>query len=358
MVKVVVIDDGVVPGFLPIPPLSSCLEISDGKVQNQVNFPTFITHGTNCASILERLDAPCEIVSLKVLDKRGRGLIGNLVTALRWCVDNGVKIIHASLGTANYYDFSSLSPVLASLCEKNTFIIAACHNTCLPAYPAAFPGVLGVESDVTGTLNRDEYVIRKDDRTSNYIFTVGVNYLYKAPSGHIYKDQHSNSFAAPVITAYVSKLLEKFPNLSLNECIILLKQTASKKIIDLPYYEKVVLHGESETIPVISICGEVTLFKDCLEIIRDSGYRVAAFSDQCEIPLAEYTNVLGDNFWKIIEKIYQPNIIAIHSKKNHTINSDLQIEENMISFNNINFQFSSAAGLKKLIDQILSKWAA
>ncbi len=95
-------------------------------------------------------------------------------------------------------------------------IIAAYNNKRIYTCPASFDNVIGVKCDTTGTLKRSEYIY-------NTYSLDGIEVIANAKhniidnSGMVYTTSICNSYATPVVTALVYELIEKYPDITINE---------------------------------------------------------------------------------------------------------------------------------------------
>ena len=103
------------------------------------------THGSVCYQIFrEYTHVPHRIISIKPLDSEtGSGQKDNLLSALHWCTNQDIDLIHMSIGTRQFLDFVPIAKAVKALSQ--TVIVAACSNQNTLTFPACIPGVLGVQ---------------------------------------------------------------------------------------------------------------------------------------------------------------------------------------------------------------------
>lgn len=130
------------------------------KVVAEANFTTESTtddrygHGTHVAGIaaavtnnsigVAGVGYNAQLMSGKILDRRGRGYYSWLINALIWAADSGAEIINMSVGgTATS---QALSEAIDYASNKGVVLVAAAGNSgsSTPSYPAAYPVVLAV----------------------------------------------------------------------------------------------------------------------------------------------------------------------------------------------------------------------
>jgi len=192
-----------------------------------------INHSTTCYGIVKKYCPDFICSSIKVLnDYNWKGSIERLLTALEWCLDKDIDIINLSLGTTSNFDAKKLLPIINKLAQ-NKLIIAAASNKNIATYPASFTSVVGV--------------ITTTDKKNISIFTNSFEgFTVKAPSehvlitnaGHTFTTEHSNSCAAPYITALACNSWLQGENIGYNQFISILQKESG---IDLQntIYERI-----------------------------------------------------------------------------------------------------------------------
>jgi subtilisin family serine protease len=88
----------------------------------------------------------CRILPVKVLGSDGSGLDSNVAEGILWAVDQGAKVINASLGSLT--DDLTLAAAAKYAAEHNVLLVAAAGNdgSATLDYPAALPDVLSVSA--------------------------------------------------------------------------------------------------------------------------------------------------------------------------------------------------------------------
>ena len=157
-------------------------------------------HGTVCAKIICGICPDAYFLDLTAMQPDGTTDLLKLLEALDWCAQQGVKLIHLSLGTVHYFDKKPLEERVRSLLDQNVIIVAAYHNRNIRTYPAAFPGVFGGRQDREGILEDNQFLFQEQ---AGYGRENSIVAHWWGGGG----DQRSNSYAAPVITGYAAKVL-------------------------------------------------------------------------------------------------------------------------------------------------------
>lgn len=177
-------------------------------------------HGTNCAKIICGICPDAYFLDLTAMEPDGTTELSKLLEALDWCAQQGVKLIHLSLGTVNYFDIKPLEERVRSLLDQDVIIVAAYHNRNIRTYPAAFPGVFGVRQDRKGILEDNQFLFQK---LADYGRENSIVAHWWGGDG----DQRSNSYAAPVITGYSAKVLCENQNAGIDTVLEYLERNAA-----------------------------------------------------------------------------------------------------------------------------------
>lgn len=169
-------------------------------------------HGDICAQILRNHALNARFGSVQVLDgASGQGKADDLISAVDWCVNNGISIIHMSLGSVDAADCLPLYACMKRAYEAGVILVAACKNGRQTAFPASFPFVLGVKTDFA--LSGAAYYPNAEPFS-------GIDFVASSdhPLGHMALPSRSpkcNSYAAPLITAKIWNMLQREPGLAL-----------------------------------------------------------------------------------------------------------------------------------------------
>ncbi|RCX15475.1 subtilase family protein [Anaerobacterium chartisolvens] len=218
MIAVAVLDDGINEGLYNIGHLKYTMEITPTlEFVERTGYDRYLpSHGTTCGAIIKKYSPDAEIVSIKVLNDKGRGVRDQLVTALLWCADNDIKLVNLSLGTTDFRDYEEVRKAVDYADQKGVIIVAACNNKNVYTYPASLSNVIGVKGDSEEQLKEGQY--RHNPYPLDGIeITSCSSHLIVKYDGTVKTTSCCNSFAAPMITAIVYNILLKNPSLSLEE---------------------------------------------------------------------------------------------------------------------------------------------
>lgn len=128
--RIALIDDGIDYCHCPDLKVVQDLGVSNENVQTREIEDRILTnHGTTCARIINQYTHGAEFISLRLFhDTNLRTSCDHLITALKWCTQECIPIIHLSLGTNLLNDYYKLRPLIAEAISQNQVLIAACSN--------------------------------------------------------------------------------------------------------------------------------------------------------------------------------------------------------------------------------------
>lgn len=199
--KIAVIDSGIDKSFLCKGRLFLDMIVGkEGRLYERTVEPLLTEHGTICAQIIEKYtDEPPQFYSLCVFDNEEmKTSCDTLISALRWCYDNKIPLIHMSIGSRCAADFEKIRLETQKLIAAGQIIVAAVSNAGQYTVPAQLSGVIGVIADEH--LSGFQWAVRE----SPYMFASSCHRLCGREETQI-----SNSYAAPTVTAAVFNLLLK-----------------------------------------------------------------------------------------------------------------------------------------------------
>ena len=232
MICVAILDDGV---NIPQSDLVASVEVTDDlQIAEREIQQGMESHGTICYRIIKKYAPSCKAFSVKVLDARSRRCsVSKLIAGLQWCFSQRIPIVHLSLGSIEYEDFSFISRQVNKMIAKGIVVIAACHNRNIVSYPASLYPVIGVKADAS--LKDDEFYYNPN-RLDGIDFSASSRHLLKKET--VYMSPVANSYAAPVVTAAVCNLLKDRPFLNRQDLMTRLCQNSKRKDGEYqpPYY--------------------------------------------------------------------------------------------------------------------------
>lgn len=106
--------------------------------QTPVDDPT--GHGSRIASLLAEYAPPHDLLCAQVFDDTAATSVAAIVAALDWACEQGVHLVHLSLGLVD--DRASLAGAVARAQAAGCLLVAAAPARGAPVYPAAYSGIL------------------------------------------------------------------------------------------------------------------------------------------------------------------------------------------------------------------------
>lgn len=175
-------------------------------------------HGTAVVSLIgsEQIGVSpgADIISLQVLDGNGNGDSFTIASGIVRAVDEGARVINLSLGS--YGDSPALRDAVAYAQNQGVAIVAAAGNDGIGtlAYPAAYPGVVGVAAVDANSqaANFSNYGAQVD------IAAPGVGIAAAGPDNNLISFSGTSS-AAPLVTAGLTKILADEPFLTTQQAV-------------------------------------------------------------------------------------------------------------------------------------------
>ncbi len=175
-------------------------------------------HGTHVAGIVAAADNLIGVIgvgpeihlfAVKVLDKKGRGWLSNLIDGLNWCINNDIQVINMSLGSLE--DNPSFYEAVRSAFSAGIALVAAAGNFGLESgeisYPARYSETIAVSSvDQFG--NFDPY---SSSGAEIDLAAPGVDVKSTFING-FYALMSGTSMATPHVTGTVALILSTIPS--------------------------------------------------------------------------------------------------------------------------------------------------
>lgn len=221
--KVAVIDNGIAQGLLKCPVVYYSVE--EGKVMPCESTVTVYSHGSRCALRIVHGIPNVQVVSIAVHPEFSDGTEGDLLAALKWCLEQPIDLINMSNGIISFFQNEAINEVCYQLWKRGTILVAAVSNDWKFTVPANLPYVLGV-----GTFSRCFWRMNpfsRADKTS-----IGLTIVRNRNGGISVRE--GNSFAC---ARESHRILKK---LSRGRC---LSQAVSRQLTDFSLLKNVVIWG-------------------------------------------------------------------------------------------------------------------
>ncbi|MBW1739913.1 MAG: S8 family serine peptidase [Deltaproteobacteria bacterium] len=202
-------------------------------------------HGTHCAGIVAARDnaegvvgvgPEAKLYAVRVLDRRGSGLLSDIIAGLDWSVVNGMQVISMSLGTTIYS--LSLETACNNAYNAGLVLIAAAGNsgdgdpsTDEYSYPAAYGSVIAVgATDSTDAApfwsNSGPYLELAAPGVSIYSTLPTYRVTLTTFYGYDYGTLNGTSMACPHVSGTAALVIASDPTLT-NEAVRLLLQSTA-----------------------------------------------------------------------------------------------------------------------------------
>jgi len=212
--QIALIDDGIDTSMFKELRLRAVFSVGENGTISELGADERIVtdHGTTCAGIIAKYAPEAEFYVLRIF--RGVKLNASciqLVSALKWCLNAKVPIVHMSIGSSVINDYWEIRQVVARMLRQCQVIVAAHSNRTPYSMPACLSGVLGVKADEN--LMDNEYVFSGD--MSQYTIYASSRHELVTSFGSWFVTQVSNSYAAPTLTAAVHCILSSYDPFSL-----------------------------------------------------------------------------------------------------------------------------------------------
>ncbi len=211
--KIAVIDTGLDlnhPAFVnSLAPATEWKDFVDNDTTPQETIGAFYGHGTAVAGIILQIAPRATILPIRVLDSDGAGDVDDVVAAIDWAVQKGVKLINLSLGSVE--TVASLDAMVSYAASQGVYVIASAGNagSSSLSYPAAQAAVGATNNNILSVGSATIAGVRSS--FSNYgsaleFMSFGEN-VYSA-----YPDSQTGyftgtSFAAPQITGCLALIM-------------------------------------------------------------------------------------------------------------------------------------------------------
>lgn len=169
-------------------------------------------HGTICAAILQKYNPDVELISLQVAKDGYLASSIDVVEALKFCSTIHVNVISMSLGSTELRSMIFMYRYVEMLKDANVFIVSPIGKFGKTAFPGNYLGVLGV-GEYTGTSKANIVTVKYSKYYNKEVIYARGSQTLISKDGHIYTTPNYSSFAVPVVTAIVAKLVSEYEKL-------------------------------------------------------------------------------------------------------------------------------------------------
>ena len=181
-----------------------------------------VGHGTACAGIVHQLAPRAELLSVRVLgaDNRGKGIA--FAAGLGWAIEQGASVVNLSLSSRSDALYATLHELVDRAYFANTLLVCAANNVAVASYPSLFAAVVSVAAhDVR---DPDVWFYNPRPPVEFGAFGLDVDVAWKDGARIV---ATGNSFAAPHIAGYATRIRAAHPAASPFEVKTILAATAT-----------------------------------------------------------------------------------------------------------------------------------
>jgi len=200
--------------------------ITDGEFGMEINSDEsgdLFGHGTAIAYLIQQIAPEATIGSFKVFESKEGGKAALIQGAVEAAIDEDYHIINCSFGTAaRSIIFKAFKTWIDAAYIADVHVVTACNNNnyARPEWPAHFTSVIAVNM---GRAKKDDFYYR--DGYMVEFFAKGER--VKVPwLENEWKTVTGSSYAAPVLSGQVARLLSVYPKLSSPLVKALLREVA------------------------------------------------------------------------------------------------------------------------------------
>lgn len=200
----------------------------------------FVSRGTLCG-----MAPSSNIISVKILNQYGEGMIPNIIDGINWVIKNrfkyGIGVVNISVGTSDGRRFDENSNFVRKvneLWDMGIVVVASAGNKGPEPYSISAPGnsrkiiTVGYYSKKSNSsVGPTTLCIKKPDVVTPGQQVTSCNHTFATQSPYIRKS--GTSMATPVVSGSIALLLSKYPDLTPKEVKLRLKNSCTD--LNLPH---------------------------------------------------------------------------------------------------------------------------
>jgi subtilisin family serine protease len=196
-------------------------------------------HGTAIAAIIRRIAPQAEIGSFRVLGENLASRTVIIREGVRQAIERGYHILNCSFGCGVLEHIFQYKDWIDEAYLKGIHIVAACNNYDFtkPEWPAYFPTVVTV--NMARSDDDQTFFYKRGNLVEFAARGVGVTLPW---NHHSVKEVTGSSFAAPIITGLLARLISMMPQVTPLEAKALLHRLAQ------PWSSEVIASNVSYTV--------------------------------------------------------------------------------------------------------------
>jgi len=185
-----------------------------------------VGHGTACAGIIHALAPEADLVSVRVLGADNRGNGGAFATGLLWAIEqSGASVVNLSLSSRSDALFGPLHELADEAYFRNVLLVSAANNVSVASYPSLYAAVVSVAAHDVPSSETWFYNPRPPVEFGAHGLNVDV-----AWRGGTRMVVTGNSFAAPHIAGYATRIRAAHPGITPFEVKAILAATADNAV--------------------------------------------------------------------------------------------------------------------------------
>jgi subtilisin len=227
-VRIAVLDSGIEidhPELVGLQ-LADDLHVVDSGIQIEVkqgDGTDIFGHGTAIAGVIRRIAPDAEIGSIRVLGENLASRTVIIREGIRQAIDRGYRILNCSFGCRVAEHIFQYKEWIDEAYLNGIHIVSACNNLDFrqPEWPGYFPSVVTVNM---ARLNDDHTFFYKSGHLVEFLARgVNVELPWK---NHSVREVTGSSFAAPVMSGLLARLISVIPSISPLEAKAILHRLA------------------------------------------------------------------------------------------------------------------------------------
>lgn len=234
-VRIAVIDSGIEVGHPSLKgmKLIDDIHIVDNGIQIEVqegDGTDIYGHGTAVASIIQEVAPQVEFGSFRVLGARRSSRTVIIREGVRQAIDRGYNVLNCSFGCGIQDHIFQYKDWIDESYLKGIHVVAACSNLDFqsPEWPGFFPTVVTVNMAAS---NRRDCLYYRPGYLVEFS-ACGVNVIAAWKDGQT-REVTGSSFAAPLVSALLARLLSVAPRLDPLQAKALLRQVAEDWTVNI-----------------------------------------------------------------------------------------------------------------------------
>jgi subtilisin family serine protease len=215
-VKIAVIDSGIEVDHPDLPGLSLVddLHVIDAGVQIEVkpgDGSDVYGHGTAVTGVIRRIAPDAQIGSIRVLGANLGSRTVIIREGVRQAIDRGYHVLNCSFGCGLKDHIFQYKEWIDEAYLKGIHVVSACNNYdfTTPEWPGYFPSVVTTNM---ARFDEDHTFFYKPGHLVEFAAR-GVDVTLPW-NGHARKEVTGSSFAAPIMSALLARLISEMPNLA------------------------------------------------------------------------------------------------------------------------------------------------